>query len=59
MLEKGKTYTNSDLEKLGLIKYKELISGTVIFKNEIETFWFQSKTDFLKMITEYMYLAKT
>lgn len=59
MLEKGKTYTNSDLEKLGLIKYKELISGTVIFKNEIETFWFQSKTDFLKMITEYMYLTKT
>lgn len=59
MLEKGKTYTNSDLEKLGLIKYKELISGTVIFKNEIETFWFQSKTDFLKMITEYIYLTKT
>lgn len=59
MLEKGKTYTNSDLEKLGLIKYKELISGTVIFKNEIETFWFQSKTDFVKMIIEYMYLTKT
>lgn len=59
MLEKGKTYTNSDLEKLGLTKYKELISGTVIFKNEINAYWFQSKTDFVKMITQYMYLTKT
>ena len=57
VFEKGKLYTIEQIENEGLIIYKQLTSGNIVYKKGSVTFWFYIKKDFSKNLSRYEFLS--
>lgn len=57
VFEKGKLYTIEQIENEGLIIYKQLTSGNIVFKKGSITFWFNNKRDFINNTSNFEFLS--
>jgi hypothetical protein len=57
VFEKGKLYTIEQIENEGLIIYKQLTSGNIVFKKGSITFWFYIKKNYINNTSYYEFLS--
>jgi hypothetical protein len=55
--ERGKLYSKEEIEKEGLIFYKQLTSGNVVYLKDSFSFWFHMKNDFIRNSSLYEFLS--